>query len=133
MRPIKLIFSFSPHRFQFGHRLPGRLRPLHDLTAALCQALLQGEAFICSLHVSCLILANPCLYRQISLLLSLFLCSMSLLVTANVKSITEGRIGGGSGGGGGGSSSAIDNDISPAGLYCIYLSIILVRRFMQIL
>ncbi len=57
---------------------------------------------------------------------------MSLLVTANVKSITEGRIGGGSGGGGG-SSSAIDNDISPAGLYCIYLSIILVRSFMQIL
>ena len=78
-------------------------------------------------------MANPCLSRQISLLLSLFLCSMSLLVTANVKSITEGRIGGGSGGGGGGSSSAIDNDISPAGLYCIYLSIILVRRFMQIL
>ncbi len=55
MRPIKLIFSFSPHRFQFGHRLPGRLRPLHDLTAALCQALLQGEVFICSLHVWCLI------------------------------------------------------------------------------
>ena len=46
----KAYLPFSPRRFQFGHRLPGRLRPLHDLTAALCQALLQGEAFIYSLH-----------------------------------------------------------------------------------
>ncbi len=74
---------------------------------------------MCCLVVFVLFLTVKQMYAthcyKISIGLSLFLCAMSLALTNNVKSSTA-TLGG---------SGAFDNDISPAGLYTIYLSIIL--------
>jgi len=75
---------------------------------------------ICCLVVFVLYLTAQTLYARhcykISLALAVFLCAMSLIVTANVHSASQIA---------GVDDPAKDNDISPVGLYAIYLSIIL--------